>query len=314
MSAEELLIWMSAREKGSWPQFRSAVDRYYTEQNLIEASGGPSKDSEETKFSAHQMLRFELQRLAHVEFNSAGTMIHWRVAPPSLAVHEIGGEWKGVLCGARHPKLMNKLAKIDAFDFHNISSMPDKIICIYVDLQSLIQTTTDLGLTIQLDAPASILAAIPPVDDPRCRKPEKLFEGPGWIIQRFSTSKLAWVGASQEDPIKTDTGLFRYRMKYRQFSFLRWRGKTFEIDAQAGKFIVLKHRGLRKHIVYDSNLRLFAVPASLRPPLLIERALILCTGSLPHYEKNTGRLEYSGIPIRIAQLASELLRQQMPIR
>jgi len=262
----------------------------------------------------YQAVRFGLQRLAHVEFFSTSAGADWRVVPPALAIHAENGRWSGVLCGARLPELLTKLTRLGGTVFQEIPGMPDRIICMASDLDKLAQAANDADLAIQINAPASVLSAIPPVDDPRCRIPAEPPGGPGWTVEKFSTSKLGWMGAGSEDLVRASTGLFRYRMKHQRFHFLRWRGKTFGVQVQVGKFAVLRHRRVRRLLEYNRERALLSVPVSCRPPLLIERALVLCTGLLPHLEKASGRLEYTEVPLRVARLAAGLLRQEISIR
>ena len=99
-------------------------------------------------------------------------------------------------------------------------------------------------------------------------------------------------------------------MKYQRFHYLRWKGRTYTVQVQVGKYAVLRHRRVRGLLQYDLSRSVLSVPVSCRPPLLIERALILCTGLLPGLEKATGRLEYR-LPYEAARLAAGLLRQEI---
>jgi hypothetical protein len=45
----------------------------------------------------------------------------------------------------------------------------------------------------------------------------------------------------------------------------------------------------------------------------MERALVLCSGILPRIDKASGLLKYTEIPRDVAQLAAELLRQEIQI-
>jgi hypothetical protein len=89
-------------------------------------------------------------------------------------------------------------------------------------------------------------------------------------------------------------------------------GAVFRVPGQVGKYLVLRRR---RHQVlrYDVDTRSLVVPASCRPPFLIERALILCSGSPPSYEgaQRRGTLSYSEIPEQIAAVAAALLRQRL---
>ena len=64
-------------------------------------------------------------------------------------------------------------------------------------------------------------------------------------------------------------------------------------------------------LAYDAARRTFSALAVLRPPLLIERGLVLCSGFLPHFDTSSGRVEYAEVPLHVAQLAGQLLRQEV---
>jgi hypothetical protein len=46
---------------------------------------------------------------------------------------------------------------------------------------------------------------------------------------------------------------------------------------------------------------------------LIERALVLCSGLLPHYDQSSGWIEYTGVPRDVARLAAQLLCQEVQV-
>ena len=66
MSANDLLLWMSARREGSWQQFRGAVEALHFEGGTEPVEPKHSSDS---PLPIHQELRLSLQGLAHVEFS-----------------------------------------------------------------------------------------------------------------------------------------------------------------------------------------------------------------------------------------------------
>ena len=71
-------------------------------------SGGPVGDVS-NGFPLHQRCRFNLGRLAHVEFHAMDNAPSWRVVPPALALNKLDGRWRGVMCGARSPGLEDQL-------------------------------------------------------------------------------------------------------------------------------------------------------------------------------------------------------------
>jgi hypothetical protein len=98
-------------------------------------------------------------------------------------------------------------------------------------------------------------------------------------------------------------------MKNQRFYYLRWRGYSYRVPVQIGKYAVMQRRG--EALKYDDTRRALSFPTMFRPPLLIERALVLCSGVLPRFDVATGRLEYSEIPRDVARLGAQLLRQEV---
>ncbi len=321
VSLNDLLTWMSARGSGSWSQFRAAVEELHVEPGNAEEDGESADDATASDLPVYQAVRLGLQRLAHVEFYSSTAEADWRVVPPALAVHQEGDQCVGILCGARPPGLRDRIGTGPVtWESQEAPGMPDRIRLVATELAALQTASKAAGVHIQLKAPVSLLAAIPPVDDPRSRVPAKAPAAPGWAIERFVTSTLRWTTRDSMD--KRDlgfqdvhgcrTGLFRYRMKYQRFHYLRWRGRTYSVPVQVGKYAVLRYRRVRGLLHYDPSRSLLSVPVTCRPPLLIERALILCTGLLPNLDRTTGRLEYC-VPRRVARLAAGLLRQEIRV-
>ena len=318
VSLNHLLTWMSSRGRGSWSQFRAAVEELHVEPAECEEN---ADDLTARDLPIYQAVRLSLQRLGHVEFYSSSAE-NWRVVPPALAVHNAGDQWVGILCGARPPGLRDRIGQGTAvYEAQAAPGMPDRIRLVAPNLGALETTAKAAGVHIQVKAPVSLLAAIPPVDDPRSRDPDTAPAVPGWTIERFVPSILHWTRQNQteerelefRDVIECPTGLFRFRMKYQRFHYLRWRGRTFNVQVQVGKYAVLRHRRVRRLLQYDPSRAMLSVPVSCRPPLLIERALILCLGLLPGLDTAKGRLEYA-VPRQVASLAAGLLCQEIHIR
>ena len=107
-------------------------------------------------------------------------------------------------------------------------------------------------------------------------------------------------------------GLFRFtRFQMPQY-FLREKNETIRLPGPVGKYRILSQR--RRHALkYDRRTKCLIVPAILRPPLLTERALILCSGYPPalsvSYKRRT--LTYRDIPEEVAGIAAEVLRQDL---
>ncbi|MFA6126370.1 MAG: hypothetical protein WC699_03605 [Bacteroidales bacterium] len=324
MNYNNLIIWMSARRRGSWSQFRSAVEELHIESGERGTDKELSEDIITTNdLPVYQVVRFNLQRLAHVEFDPKASL-EWRVVPPVLALTNIRDSAGGILCGARFPALNDRLNLLDGVvcDIQERNGMPDCIRLLAQDYKSLEVAAQMIGAAIQVQAPNALLSAIPPVDDPKTWYQAEPPQGPGWTIEMFIPGKLCWTARNPIDNSHLEphdinnwhTGLYRFRMKYQHFYFLRWEGKTFNVPVQVGKYAVIRQQRIHRLIWYTKESSTFSVPVSCRPPLLIERALILCSGFLPQFDKKFNRFEYTNVPFETARLASKLLNQEIEIK
>ena len=321
MNLNDLLTWMSARGSGSWSQFRAAVEELHVEPGDTAEDGENADDATASDLPVYQAIRLGLQRLAHVEFYSSTAEADWRVVPPALAVHQEDDQWVGILCGARPPDLRDRIGPGTVnWESQAAPGMPDRIRLVATEFAALETASKAAGVHVQVKAPLSLLAAIPPVDDPRSRVSAKPPATPGWTIDRFLASTLRWTARDKTNNRDLDfrdvqgcrTGLFRFRMKHQRFHYLRWRGKTYSVPVQVGKYAILRHRRVRGLVQYDPSRSLLSVPVSCRPPLLIERGLILCTGVLPNLDRTTRRLQYA-VPRSVARPAVGLLRQEIRV-
>jgi hypothetical protein len=312
MSANNLLLYLSARGEGSWQQFRAAVE----ELHLIETEGGsnePEKDDDAGGLPLYQLLRLNLQRLGHVEFFAGASESDWRTSPPALAVTGQRHCQLGVLAGARSASLMRRFQqeaatlKIETLAF---PAAPDQFRVIAEDQSALAALSERAGLLLQEDAPLAILASLPTVDNLSLLREVELPIGKEWAIDQFSTRMLGWRAASRENAFGAAVGLFRFSLRHRKHVLLCAKGRTFEVPGQVGKFIALRHNR-RKVFSYEACDEVLSVPAGCRPPFLVERALILCSGKLPSYDAASGKLRYYEVNRTTAELACGLLRQEL---
>lgn len=105
--------------------------------------------------------------------------------------------------------------------------------------------------------------------------------------------------------------MFRFLFRYqRPRYFLRWTRSTFELPRAIALYTLLNRRR-RDLIRHDASARMLRLPAICRPPQLLERALVLCSGLPPAYDAPTASLTYADVPMEIASFAAELLRQRL---
>jgi hypothetical protein len=316
MSANFLLLWMSARHHGTWAQFRAAVEELHVKSgDDVEGEGDDASDPLALPF--YQTLRLNLQRVGHAEFFAgAGDGAEWRVTPPALAVTRRAGGWLGVVAGARSLPLLDRLreaaegtVKLQTITF---PAYPDQLLLAADENGALTHVASKAGLILQNDASAAILANLPPVDDPSVRHPVQLPFGSEWRIERFSSEDLVWRATTRDEAAGASAGLFRFSLRHQRHTLFCTRGAAFRIPGQVGKFLVLRRR--RRNVLrHDPQSWSLSVPASCRPPFLIERTLVLCSGSPPTYEggARSGVLHYAEVPDSIARLAAALLRQDL---
>lgn len=314
MNANSLLLWLSARYQGSWQQFRTAVERLHVAGELSEGDSLEPEDAvDRLGLPLYQELRLNLERLAHVEFFARGCENGWRVVPPTLAVSPKTQGWLGVLCGARSPRLLSRLHGVaSAIELETIPIpvCPDQIRMIVGDYRELGAIAHRAGLNFQIRAPMAILLSHPAVDDFALRSRFELPLGTDWSVHRFSSFNLSWIPATREDAANSSGELFRFIYQYRRHFFYCVRGEAFRIPNQVGKYIALR-RHRRWVFRYNSHKHELWLPAICRPPKLVERALILCSGVPPIFDSDTKTLCYLDIPQTVAHLTSELLRQEV---
>lgn len=306
MRANELLLWLSARREGSWQQFRQAVEQ-------LHSSDGEANSENSDEFPLHQQLRLDLERLAHVEFFATDWEDGWRIAPPTLATHSVLGGVRGVFCGARSPALRERMVRAaEKFncEVRDSFGVPEVIRVVAPEASALAELAAQTNLLFQQDAPLAILSHLPPCDPPsRARSQSEFPQGADWIIHEFDATNLAWRKIERRETQALRFGVLRFLIHFqRPRYFLRWKGATFEMPRAVALYVLLR-RHRRDVFRYNREVATISVPAICRPPRLLERALVLCSGLPPTYD--AARVTYSDVPPEIARFAAELLRQPL---
>jgi len=308
MNPDELMLWLSAKGTGTWGRYRSAVEELQlsddTERSHEDLDEGVP---ESNGLPVHLRLKLNLERLGHVEFFRGNFPNGWRIVPPTLACDDAGS--CGVLCGARTDSLLEKFESHAAdveFQRTEQCECPERIRFIASDLQELERFARSTGLLMQPRAASRLLAAIPPIDSDQMRSPAEMPFGKDWEVNEFDPVRLGWSSVSPSKARKSPNGLFRFKVHFKPEYYLRLRGKSFRVPVQVGKYVML--RKTRKRITkHDLANGVFSVPVSCRPPLLIDRALTICTGMIPEVEG--GQLLYRNVDQNKAITANSLLRQ-----
>jgi hypothetical protein len=312
VKANELLLWLSARSEGSWRVFRAAVEELHLAEDL-EAAG--EQESERGVFPLHQQLRLNMERLGHVEFFARDCEEGWRVVPPTLALTRGLNDWMGVLCGARSDRLLEHFVSVSRHLQVEViprGDAPDVYRVFASDKEDLSKVCEQCGLLFQSDAPLAILSYLLPTDPPLRNGPTVEFpQGTDWKTHKFLPETLSWREVNRADANSARTGFFRFRIYFqRERYFLRYRGRTFEVPRGAGIYALLR---LRRHNVlrYNGDARSLTLPAVCRPPRLLERALVLCSGLPPTFDARDSQLVYADVQPEVVIFAAQLLRQSL---
>jgi len=314
MNLDRLLLWLSARGQGSWSSFRAGVEELCNEQT--DTLSSESDDEGERSADAgsdlpiYQRARFALQRLGHVEFYTPGAENGWRAVPPTVAFPTDASEM-GFLCGARSSALIESLHQFSDLDVlvSESEDMPRRIQLQGASQDMVAARASTLGLKVQKAAPITLLSVLPRVCDAMTWHRSPMPETPGWSVHRFSVSRRQWVEVSSSEAANAGKGLFRFVLKHQRFYYLRWRNCSYRVPVQVGKYAVIRRR--LRVIEYDAGRRTLSTFPAFRPPLLIERALVLCSGKLNQLDPVTGRIAYTDVPPNIAHLAAQLLHQEI---
>lgn len=310
MSANALHFWMSARETGSWQQFRAAIERLHMG---TPSEGGSPLAGDTREFPLHQQLRFNLERLGHAEFFAEGTVLRWRIAPPVLVINQRDGSWVGVAAGARTAELMRRLAASPiALSVESQAACPDIQLVRSESHDDLTSLAASVGMFVQHDAPAAILACVSAIDDNTLRATIELPVGIGWTIERFCTRELRWLAAERSEVTIATGQLFRFSFQHVRHVMFCSGGDASSIDSASGKYLALR-RARRNVLAYDRQTGRLTTPSGCRPPALIERALALCSGRPPSFEVASGRgvVHYEDVGPAVATTAAWLLRQEI---
>lgn len=248
-------------------------------------------------------LLSDLAALGHVEAAADGT---WRIAPPVLAAlaDEAGSAPMAVLCGARTPKVLERLqaacAQIGTTFCETPQEKRPSVIAVTGTSQTvLLATAAEAGLSSQRDAAFTLLACLPAIREwPRTECP--MVAGRVGEVKRFSRSRLAWRPSSLNEAAQARRGLFRIRRDWDWVNMLKQGSDSqAQIEFRAGRLAAAERAKVVRWDAVSRNLRL---PQALYPPTLIARALVLCSGVLPASDRDSRELVFQNVPVRTTRM------------
>lgn len=289
----ELLFWLSARRAGSGQSFRSKVADL----------GGERADG---RF--RRATEWNLSKLGHAEFAPAAGGDGWRVAPPVLAAGDCTGHCRAVLCGARTPQLMIRLA--NAAGSERIRTRPQPwapdIVEVSAAASDFEAISAAAGIRLQWNAPLAMMSClVPPKHE--VLQPATVPIG-GWTVAQFDKSTFEWIGSTQQAALEARSGLFRFRSDHAATAYIVVDdGQSWACDAAIGIYRILKRRN--RALSYSSAEKVLSIHAACRPPALVERALVLCSGELPVL--HGGLISYVRVEASVAVAAGSVLGQRL---
>lgn len=271
--SDQLLEWMSFRKEGR-------VD-------AIPAERMPA--------SPYRVLS-NLSALGHIE---AAADSSWRVAPPMLAClpQRPDNGAAAVLCGARTAGLLQRLnsagqSRGASILIRQASPWPSVIQVLASSHAVLAEVAAEARMTIQNDAAYTMLACVPSIRN-WPRQPCPMVGGRVETVRRFSGSGAKWVPSSLAEAQAATKGFFRIKRDWDWVSIFKLsKTDSAYIDDRAGRLLAASKR---PHAAWNAASCTFSVPAHLFPPTLIARALVLCSGLLPDYDRVNGRISFGGV-------------------
>jgi hypothetical protein len=246
----------------------------------------------------------DLSMLGHIEMPSASS---WRIAPPVLAglCQDENQEPAAVLCGARTPAVIERVANASRTIGAQMSETPVRNRPSHIRIAApsmvlLADVAALAGVPLQNNAAYTLLACLPAIRD-WPRRPCQMVAGRVETVRRFSGSKSAWVDSSLAEATAARRGFFRIKRDWDWVSILKSsQSDCAYIDDRAGRMFT----ALKLHLAsWDSVSRSFGLPVELFPPTAIARALTLCTGSLPQFDRAGRRISFGGVSPCMQRLA-----------
>jgi len=245
-----------------------------------------------------------LSALGHIEVIGGSA---WRVAPPTLAC--IPGDasigFSAVLCGARTAGVVHKLhaaCKNNGATVQNTAqdAGPSRILVSAPSIDALAKVAAYAGILFQPNAGYTLLACLPSVGA-WPRRPCEMPDGKIGTVKRFSGREARWMPATLETVRTSAKGFFRVQRDWDWVSILKLGAMDCAyIDDRAGRLITAAKR---RHASWTADSHKLSVPGTLFPPAYIARALVLCSGPLPDFDKGSARISFSNITPQMLRLA-----------
>ncbi len=232
--------------------------------------------------------------LGHAEWTAPNV---WRIAPPVLAGLRRDGEFAAVLCGARTPKLLDGLAAACSATGARLSAeyrpdRPAKVTVAASSQELLADSAVRARISLKDDSAFRILACTPSVQE-WPRTPCPMVQGRVETVRRFSRSKMHWVTSTLAEAAGAKAGFFRIRRDWDWVSLIKSSTQDAAlIDDRAGRMAAAAKC---KVVRWTRDSGMLSLPAQLYPPGIMARGLVLCSGELPRFDRETRQITFAGV-------------------
>ena len=250
--------------------------------------------------SARRVLG-DLVTLGHVEMTGPDG---WRVTPPVLAGLPRAAGSSAVLCGARTPGLLQSLSRASDESGGQISIVqhsagPAVITVTASSRDSLVDLANSAGLAFQAEAGLHLLACTPSIRE-WPRTPFPMVEGKVESVRRFSKSHMHWVESTLSEATAAAKGFFRIKRDWDWVSLLKSGSDSVAlIDDRAGR---LASAANCKAVRWSRDGGVLSLPSQLNPPTIMARGLVLCSGYLPNFDRETMQISFAGVQLEHLKL------------
>lgn len=279
-----LLFALSARNQSSWPEFKRCFDEI---QRRVSANGQGQRDENAT---VHwwQALRL-LSCLGHLDIHYNPSRIRVITAPPALAALPGRRPARAILCGARAPNTVARLAQAaDAIGVEiivNSQAEASPYAPTRVELHAgnplAVKEAAEVAGIRYLDTPPSQLLAHVSISLREYRESLAWTAGPelGWRCEDFDVESLWFLPAGE-------TRAQRRLSRYQNPATTTWRyqlwqdGQSAEVHQDWGRYAILSMSS-QAILRYEPETRTVLVPYAVPLPSLPARALGLCSGYCP---------------------------------
>ena len=279
-----LLFALSASCQPSWPEFKRCFDEIHRKVS----DSGQGQPGESATVHRWQALHL-LSCLGHLDTHYNPSGIRVVIAPPALAALPGRQTARAILCGARAPNTIPKLAQAaDAIGVEIIvSSQSDAspYAPTRVELQAgnslAIEEAAEVAGLRYLDTPPSRLLAHVSVSLREYRESLAWTIGPelDWRCEDFDVESLRFLPARE-------TRAQRRLSRYQNPATTIWRyqlwqdGRSAEVNQDWGRYAILSLAS-QAILKYEPGTRAVLVPYGAPLPVLQARALGLCSGHCP---------------------------------